>query len=206
MNLAPIRVLFDVKAADNEGHSYPIGVNLGVGGDGEKGEILRLHGWPLWWQANVYAAAVARIVASFFGSGLVLGRMRGNDAGSGTIAALLALGISFLLQPVWGRIAAFAVTFVFGYWAVNHFRFEHDDPGWVVVDEAAGLFLATIGLGVTGVLVGFVVFRIADIGKNLAPGVAGAERLPGALGIMADDVVAGIYGLGAGWVAQILFA
>lgn len=206
MDLAPIRVLFGVKSADNEGHSHPIGVNLGVGGNGEKGEILRLHGWPLWRQADVYAAAVARLLASFFGSGLVLGRMRGSDAGSGTIASLLALGISFLLQPVWGRLAAFAITFAFGYWAVNHFRFEHDDPGWVVVDEAAGLFLATIGLGLTGVLVGFVVFRIADIGKNLAPGVAGAERLPGALGIMVDDVVAGIYGLSAGWIAQVIFA
>jgi phosphatidylglycerophosphatase A len=149
---------------------------------------------------------VARLVASFFGSGLVLGRIRGNDAGSGTIAALLALGISSLLPPVWGRTAAFAVTFALGFWAVSRLRFEHDDPGWVVVDEAAGLFLATIGLGLIGILVGFVVFRIADIGKNLAPGVAGAERLPGALGIMADDVVAGIYGLSAGWIAQLLFA
>ena len=148
---------------------------------------------------------VARLVASFFGSGLILGKVRGNDAGSGTIAALLALGISFLLHPVWGRIVALAITLLFGYWAVNHLRFEHEDPGWVVVDEAAGLFLATIGLGLTGILVGFVAFRIADIGKNLAPGVANAERLPGALGVMADDVVAGIYGLAAGWLAQFLF-
>lgn len=145
---------------------------------------------------------VARLVASFFGSGLLLGRMRGSDAGSGTIAALLALAVSYFLPAVWGRMAAFACTIALGYWAVNTFRFERDDPGWVVVDEAAGLFLATIGLGVAGMLVGFVVFRIADIGKNLAPGVAAAERLGGAFGIMADDVVAGLYGLAAGWLVQ----
>ena len=147
---------------------------------------------------------VARVVASFFGSGLLLGRMRGSDGGSGTIAAVLALAISFFLQPVWGRIAAFAITAAAGYWAVNSFRFQRDDPGWVVVDEAAGLFLATIGLGLVGMLVGFVVFRIADIGKNLAPGVAAADRLGGTIGIMADDVVAGLYGLAAGWLAQAL--
>ncbi|MGH8923947.1 MAG: phosphatidylglycerophosphatase A family protein [Acidimicrobiia bacterium] len=149
---------------------------------------------------------MARIVASFFGSGLVLGQIRGNEGGSGTIAGLLALGISFFLQPVWGRIAAFAVTALVGYWAVKQLRFEQDDPGWVVIDEVAGLFLATIGLGVVGMVIGFVVFRIADIGKNFAPGVAEAERLPGALGIMADDVVAGAYGLGAGWLVQIVLA
>ncbi|MGH8957591.1 MAG: phosphatidylglycerophosphatase A [Acidimicrobiia bacterium] len=147
---------------------------------------------------------MARAVASFFGSGLLLGRVRGSDGGSGTIAALLALAISLFLHPIWGRIAAFAVTIAVGYWAVNRFRFERDDPGWVVVDEAAGLFLATIGLGLPGMLVGFVIFRIADIGKNLAPGVAAAERLGGAIGIMADDVVAGLYGLAAGWLAQSL--
>ena len=145
---------------------------------------------------------VARLVASFFGSGLLLGRMRGSDGGSGTIAALLALAVSFFLPALWGRLAAFVLTLALGYWAVNRFRFERDDPGWVVVDEAAGLFLATVGLGLAGMLVGFVVFRIADIGKNLAPGVAAAERLGGAFGIMADDVVAGLYGLAAGWLVQ----
>jgi phosphatidylglycerophosphatase A len=40
----------------------------------------------------------------------------------------------------------------------------------------------------------------------LAPGVAAAERLGGAIGIMADDVVAGLYGLAAGWLAQSILA
>jgi phosphatidylglycerophosphatase A len=150
--------------------------------------------------------AVARVVASFFGSGLLVGRMRESDAGSGTVAALLALGIAYLLPPIWGRSAAFVIAAGAGLWAVGQYRFEHDDPGWVVIDEAAGLFLATIGLGLTGMLVAFVVFRVADIGKQFAPGVAAAESLPGAVGIMADDVVAGLYGLGAGWLVQSLLA
>ena len=75
-----------------------------------------------------------------------------------------------------------------------------EDPGWVVIDEAAGTFLATIGLGIPAAIVGWIVFRVADIAKKAFPGVAAAERLPG--GIMADDLVAGLYGLAAGWVVQ----
>lgn len=79
------------------------------------------------------------------------------------------------------------------------------DPGWVVVDEAAGVMLATIGLGIPGAAVAWVVFRIADIFKTWFPGVARAEGLGGGVGITADDLVAGLYGLAAGWIVQALF-
>jgi phosphatidylglycerophosphatase A len=75
---------------------------------------------------------------------------------------------------------------------------KEGDPGWVVVDEAAGTFVATIGLGVPAALVAWAVFRAADIFKSAFPGVAAAERLGGGVGITADDLVAGGYGLVAG--------
>ena len=66
------------------------------------------------------------------------------------------------------------------------------DPGWIVIDEWAGLFVALIGVNpasVWMVLSAFCFFRLFDVVK---PGpVAWAERLPGAAGIMADDLVAG---------------
>ena len=49
-----------------------------------------------------------------------------------------------------------------------------------------------------------VVARLADIFKVL-PGVAAAERLPGAWGVAMDDVVAGVYGLGAGIVVAFVW-
>lgn len=147
---------------------------------------------------------MARLVASFLGSGLILGRIRGADAGSGTVAAAAALLFAYWLPPVWGRAGAFVLALVAGYWAVSSLRFARDDPAWVVIDEAAGMFLASIGLGLLGLVTAFVVFRVADIGKKIAPGVARAERLPGATGIMADDLVAGLYGLAAGWLVQSL--
>lgn len=66
------------------------------------------------------------------------------------------------------------------------------DPGWIVIDEWAGLYVALIGVNPSSalmVMTAFCFFRLFDVVK---PGpVAWAERLPGALGIMADDLVAG---------------
>ena len=64
------------------------------------------------------------------------------------------------------------------------------------------MFVASIGLTVPAVLVAFVVFRVADATKRF-PGVAAAERLHGTLGITADDLVAGVWGLAAGWAFQL---
>jgi phosphatidylglycerophosphatase A len=147
---------------------------------------------------------MTRIVASFLGSGLLLRRLRGNDEGSGTIAGLVALGTALLIQPWWGRLLALLVCLLAGLWALRSLVPGNEDPGWVVIDEAAGTFLATLGLGLAGALVAFVVFRAADIAKKVFPGVAQAESIGGPGGIMADDLVAGLYGLGAGWLVEAL--
>ncbi len=147
---------------------------------------------------------MARLVASFLGSGLLLRRVRGEDGGSGTVAGLFALALALLMPQWWGRAAALSVTLAVGWWALIRLDVGASDPGWVVIDEAAGTFLATIGLAITGAVAAFVVFRLADIKKTWFPGVAGAERLGGPLGILTDDLVAGLYGLAAGWVVQVL--
>jgi phosphatidylglycerophosphatase A len=54
-------------------------------------------------------------------------------------------------------------------------------------------------------VVALAVFRVADITKRF-PGVAQAERLSGATGIVADDLVAGLYGLAAGWLTAFWVA
>lgn len=146
-----------------------------------------------------------KLVASFFGSGFILRQVRDTDRGSGTVASLVAAGLAYLVSPVWGRAAILVAVLATGFWAVASLRFE-DDPGWVVVDEASGMLLASLGLGLTGLLVAFVVFRLADIKKTWFPGVGRAEGLPGAWGIMADDLVAGSYGLAAGWAVTVLSA
>lgn len=108
-----------------------------------------------------------------------------------------------LVLHQWGwQTQAFAAVAVaaLSLWSARPFSTSDDgDPGWVVVDEAAGTFLATIGLGGGPAVVAWLVFRAADIFKSAFPGVASAERLPGAVGVTADDLVAALYGLAAGW-------
>jgi phosphatidylglycerophosphatase A len=68
-----------------------------------------------------------------------------------------------------------------------------DDPGWVVIDEIAGQCCALLLLprpSWAGAALAFAAFRALDIGK---PGPIGwADRQPGAAGIMADDILAGL--------------
>jgi phosphatidylglycerophosphatase A len=73
----------------------------------------------------------------------------------------------------------------------------------VCMDETAGTLLALIGLQGWPWVVALVVARLADIFKVL-PGVHRAEALPGALGVTADNLAAGLYGLAAGWLLAIL--
>lgn len=148
-----------------------------------------------------------RLLASWFGTGLILGRIRGSDDGSGTVGSLLALAIALAVGRLgWGwQLAAAVVVTGLSVWASHGFSdpgSDHADPGWVVVDEAAGTFVATIGLGAPASLAGWAGFRLADIFKDRFPGVRKAEQLPGGWGITADDLVAGIYGLILGWLVQ----
>lgn len=144
-----------------------------------------------------------RAIASWFGSGLVLGRLRNDHSGSGTVGSAVALAMTMFIAPFgwqWQAAAAIVVTGL-SLWSARPFAVDGADPGWIVVDEAAGMFLASIGLEWPALLVAFVVFRVADATKKF-PGVAAAEHLPGALGITADDVVAGLWALAAGWAFQ----
>lgn len=149
-----------------------------------------------------------RLVASWFGTGLILEKIRGSDAGSGTVASLFAAVIALFIGSRFGWVAQIVATVIIillSVWSARRFVEDEGDAGWIVIDEAAGTFLALIGLSLwPGSIVAFVIFRAADIFKDKFPGVAAAERLPGAIGVTVDDLVAGLYGLAAGYIVQIL--
>ncbi len=67
------------------------------------------------------------------------------------------------------------------------------DPGLIVIDETAGMLvtLAAVPVGPGGAVTGFLAFRLFDILKPFP--ARRAERLPGGWGVMADDLVAGLY-------------
>lgn len=147
-----------------------------------------------------------RFVASGFFVGLIPQRLWGSDNGAGTFGAALAAVISLLLwrQPLWVGVIAFLIALGLSLWSAAPFAADHQDPGWIVIDEVAGTLLALVALTGWPWLVALVVARAADIFKVL-PGVGQAERLPGAIGVTMDDIVAGAYGLTAGWLVVWLF-
>lgn len=140
-------------------------------------------------------------IASLFGVGLFLNRMRGSDSGSGTLGAAVGLAAALAAGVLGWESQALLATAAAGVsvWSSHPFT---DDPGWVVIDEAAGAALAVIGLGLPGAVAGWVMFRLVDIYK-IFPGMKWAERLPGGWGVTGDDLVAGGYGLAVGWIVQL---
>jgi phosphatidylglycerophosphatase A len=122
----------------------------------------------------------------------------GSAAGLALFAcALLAgLGTPGLL------IGTVAITAV-GVWASDRAEhiFERRDDGRIVIDEVAGMWVSLLLLpaSVEVALTGFVLFRLFDILKP--PPARAMESLPGGLGVMADDLVAGVYANIVGQIA-----
>ena len=115
----------------------------------------------------------------------------------GTCGAAVGLLLWIVLPHVlWIQLAAILVISVVGSWGgdVAEQHFNKHDPGQVVVDEVAGM-MVTLVLNPAGgfgwLLVAFLLFRAFDIVKPFP--VRQFERLPGGIGIMADDLAAGVY-------------
>lgn len=94
------------------------------------------------------------------------------------------------------ELAVIAALFAVGVWSgtqAEH-HFGGVDPGPIVMDEVVGMLitLALLPVNLAGAIVGFVIFRVLDVVKPWPS--AGFEKLPGGLGVMADDGMAAVYG------------
>ncbi len=143
-----------------------------------------------------------RVIATFLGAGL----MRPAPGTWGSLAALpVAWALMTLLGPLW-LVPAAVLAFALGWWAT---RAEtaggtDPDPAEIVIDEVAGQWIALLpvafGVAHTGAapldlwpgwLAAFLLFRLFDIWK---PWLVGrADRRGDALGVMLDDIWAGVF-------------
>jgi phosphatidylglycerophosphatase A len=153
---------------------------------------------------------LARFVASGGGAGFV-------PVAPGTAGSLVgvALGAALLVASPWLLVAGAAAATTAGLAATRAatgMRMlggpdgDHDDPGWIVIDEIAGQMITMLALprvGWASVLLAFALFRLLDITK---PGPIGwADRQGGAAGVMADDVIAGFSAALFLWALLITF-
>lgn len=141
------------------------------------------------------------MIASGFGVGFLV------PIGAGTLASFVAIltGAGLARASPWALPGAALLATLAGLWAVRAAG-ATDDPGWVVIDEFAGQWIAMSALRSTTPLalaLAFLLFRLIDIGK---PGpVAWADRRHSAFGVMADDVIAGALAAGILWLGQAVW-
>lgn len=135
----------------------------------------------------------------------------------GTWGTLLALPIHYLIVqlPLQGYVAAIAIIIVVAIVSAGSAEkiIDKPDPGIVVIDEVAGMLVAMIAMPAHPLawLLAFILFRVFDIFKPF-PVNFFDQRFHGGLGIVLDDLMAGLYALAslqllwrllimAGWVA-----
>lgn len=122
--------------------------------------------------------------------------------GPGTAGSFAAAGIAallhFYLGAGRGTLLLLTAALLFpAIWAATRVALflNKKDPGLIVVDEVLGQWITLAGatvLNTKALVAGFVLFRLFDIWKPWP--VRKLERLPEGIGIVADDVAAGVYG------------
>ena len=141
--------------------------------------------------------------ATLFGAGRA-------EVAPGTVGTLAALPFAVAaghFLPAWAYAVCTVVLSGAAIWSagVAARALRRHDPGPVVIDEAAGIFVTLLWVppGLFTALGGFLLFRVFDVLKP--PPARGAERLPGGWGIVTDDLIAGAYANVALRIAGTLF-
>ncbi|RED53259.1 phosphatidylglycerophosphatase A family protein [Aestuariispira insulae] len=134
----------------------------------------------------------ANWISTWFGAGYL-------RPASGTWGTLAALPFAWAIGQSFGQTGLFIMALMaygVGIWSSGLYSqmTQSHDASEVVIDEVAGIWLtlAAIPLSLSSLVVGFFLFRIMDIVKPFPANMAD-KRLPGGIGIMTDDMIAGLY-------------
>lgn len=156
-----------------------------------------------------------RAITSLLGVGLI-------PRAPGTWGSLVALPVGFILALLgpFVLLTATGIAFGIGWWATDRLTdgMDDHDPSEVVVDELVGQWITLvplsmgIGIGIgdptydipLNLLMAFCLFRLFDITKPFP--VSYFDRIATPLGVMLDDVAAGIMAGCAVWIIAMLAA
>ena len=148
-------------------------------------------------------------VATFFGAG----RLKPGPGTWGSVAALILWAIvEWAFHPSRAAmylilVAGIALTLILGIPAATIAARQSgiQDPGFVVIDEVAGQWIALLGCPFNWphALIALALFRLFDITKPFP--ARQLERLPEGWGIVFDDVAAGLYAWGVGCLLRLWF-
>jgi len=135
-----------------------------------------------------------------------VGYLRPASGTWGSLAALPLAWLVYVVGGVWLVVVLGAALFAAGVWATAEMTRGSDnhDPSEVVMDEVVGQWIALLPVLIgaahvgapalalwPGWVVAFLAFRLFDIWK---PGPVGwADRRNDPLGVMLDDVIAGVF-------------
>lgn len=134
------------------------------------------------------------IIATALGSGF-------SPIAPGTAGALLACVALWFFEKIhllntysFSYVILIIICTILGVISTNYLeKVWGKDPSKVVMDEVIGMWITMlfIPFNLQNLLIGFILFRFFDIAKPL--GVRKMEQFPNGIGVMADDVLAGIY-------------
>ena len=135
-----------------------------------------------------------KIIATSFGAGYA-------PVAPGTAGAIVASAVAFLLQVYCTEqlytstlIILIVIGTILGIIASNALeKTWGKDPSKIVIDESVGQWITYlfIPFGLTNIVIGLLLFRLFDIWKPLY--IRKFEKLPRGYGVMADDILSGIY-------------
>lgn len=136
----------------------------------------------------------AERIVIFLATGCYAGKL---PVAPGTFGSLAALPLCWLLAQLgWpAALGATVLVIAAAVWVAGAAErlLQRKDPGSIVIDEIAGMLVTFSGLPFTAfsAAAGFVLFRILDIAKPFPIGWV-EKRLSGGVGIVMDDLVAGV--------------
>lgn len=126
---------------------------------------------------------VIKLLATGFGIGNL-------KPAPGTWGTFLALILAFFIPVSWYFLLITSVLGIYICHRGEEILREHDSPR-IVWDEMVGFWIAVYHLPTKYFFLAFLLFRFFDIVKPFP--INNLQKLPGGLGIMIDDIIAGVF-------------